>query len=223
MNQNYNIKRRKLILPEYGRHLQEMIDYLVSIKDRDLRNEQARVVVEIMGNINPVLRDAVDFKHKLWDHMFIMSDFKLDVDSPYPKPTMEAFDHKPNTLPYPSGKFFRKHYGKNISNMIAAIKNHPQAEEKTAIAATIAKYMRAKSYEFNQEYPNNDVICKDIREMSDNLIIIDESAFNNTRIDHKLPQTSNRQKRTFSQNPSKNNPRQTKQGGKIHFSKSSNK
>ena len=84
MEKNYNFERKKLMLPEYGRHIHQMVDYLCTIEDRTVRNEQAHVVVEVMGNINPVLRDAADFKHKLWDHLFIMSDFMLDVDSPYP-------------------------------------------------------------------------------------------------------------------------------------------
>ena len=87
MKKNYNYTRRKLYLPEYGRHIQEMIDSLMEIEDRHERNRQARAVIAVMGNLNPLLRDTADFTHKLWDHLFIMSDFQLDVDSPYPRPT----------------------------------------------------------------------------------------------------------------------------------------
>ena len=86
MDKNYNFERKKLMLPEYGRHVHQMVDYLKTIHDRDLRNQQARAVIEVMGNLNPILRESADFKHKLWDHLFIMSDFDLDVDSPYPIP-----------------------------------------------------------------------------------------------------------------------------------------
>ena len=87
MQKNYNYKRRKLFLPEYGRHIHEMVDSLMQIEDRRERNRQARAVIAVMGNLNPLLRDTADFTHKLWDHLFIMSDFKLDIDSPYPIPS----------------------------------------------------------------------------------------------------------------------------------------
>ena len=89
MNKNYNYLRRRLMIPEYGRHIQEMIDSLLEIEDREERTRQAKAVIAVMGNLNPLLRDTADFTHKLWDHLFIMSDFKLDVDSPYPRPTRE--------------------------------------------------------------------------------------------------------------------------------------
>ena len=84
MDKNYNYTRKKLLLPEYGRHIHEMIDFLQTIEDRELRNRQARIIIGVMGNLNPTLRDTADFTHKLWDHLFIMADFELDVDSPYP-------------------------------------------------------------------------------------------------------------------------------------------
>ena len=94
MKKNYNYTRRKLYLPEYGRHIQEMIDSLQLIEDRRERNRQARAVIAVMGNLNPLLRDTADFTHKLWDHLFIMSDFQLDVDSPYPQPTRQELSRR---------------------------------------------------------------------------------------------------------------------------------
>ena len=95
MQKNYNYKRRKLFLPEYGRHIHEMVDSLMQIEDRRERNRQARAVIAVMGNLNPLLRDTADFTHKLWDHLFIMSDFQLDVDSPYPQPSRQELTTVP--------------------------------------------------------------------------------------------------------------------------------
>ena len=100
MKKNYNYTRRKLYLPEYGRHIQEMIDSLQLIEDRRERNRQARAVIAVMGNLNPLLRDTADFTHKLWDHLFIMSDFQLDVDSPYPQPTRQELPIAPRRMAY---------------------------------------------------------------------------------------------------------------------------
>ena len=200
MDMYYNHEKKKLQLPEYGRHVQHMVDYLRTIDDRDLRNEQARVVIEVMGNINPLLRDTADFTHKLWDHLFIMADFQLDVDSPYPIPSRDMLYPKPDKLPYPDRKITRKHYGKNMQNMLKELKNIEDEGARNEIAVSIAKYMRAKSYEYNQEYPNNEIIIRDIRAMSDNATDIDENAINNLRIDYKQPQNNNRGKKNFSQN-----------------------
>ena len=112
MKKNYNYTRRKLYLPEYGRHIQEMIDSLQLIEDRRERNRQARAVIAVMGNLNPLLRDTADFTHKLWDHLFIMSDFQLDVDSPYPQPTRQELTIAPRRMAYSQGRIAFKHYGK---------------------------------------------------------------------------------------------------------------
>ena len=180
------------MLPEYGRHVHQMVEYLMSIHDRELRNQQAQAVIEVMGNLNPTLRDTADFKHKLWDHLFIMSDFKLDVDAPYPIPSPKILDVKPDRMEYPHGKITRKHYGKNIEHSLEALKTIDDEEAKTQIAGNIAKYMRAKSFEYNQEHPNNEVIMKDIRSMSDNMVTIDEVALNNLRNDYKQPRLNSR-------------------------------
>lgn len=198
MNKNYNFGRKKLVLPEYGRHIHQMVDYLMTIQDRELRNSQARVVIEVMGNINPTLRDTADFKHKLWDHLFIMSDFKLDVDSPFPTPTADMMYPQPDKLAYPKRKIARKQYGKNIVNMLAALKNETDEQAKTALTGNIARFMRAKSFEYNQEYPNNEVIMNDIRRMSDNMITIDEIAIGALKNDYKQPHNNSKNRKNFS-------------------------
>ena len=115
----YNTSLPKMIIPEYGRNIQKMIDFAMTVKDREERNRVARAIIDVMGQLNPHLRDVTDFKHKLWDHIFIISDFKLDVDSPYPLPTAETFQTKPDRVLYPSNDIRYKHYGKTVERIIA--------------------------------------------------------------------------------------------------------
>ncbi len=194
MEKNYNYERKKLRLPEYGRHIHQMVEYLMSIQDRDLRNSQARVVVDIMGNLNPILRDTADFAHKLWDHLFILSDFQLDVDSPYPRPRSDMLAPKPEKMAYPDKKIAFKQYGKNIEHMLMKLAEEKEDPATTMIAANIAKYMKAKSFEYNQEHPNNEVILNDIRKMTKDAIQLDENAINSLKNDYKqtLPGHKNR-------------------------------
>ena len=186
MRKNYNKSRRKLFLPEYGRHIQEMVDSLQEIEDRKERNRQARAVIAVMGNLFPMLRDTADFAHKLWDHLFIMSDFQLDVDSPYPRPTREELTIKPRQLTYSQGHISYKHYGKYVEQMIRSLSTPEISSEEVARTVdNLARYMRTKSYEYNHEHPNNEVIIKDIRRMSKGEIEIDEEAINNLRSNYK--------------------------------------
>ena len=185
MEKNYNYTRRKLYLPEYGRHIHEMVDQLMAIEDREERNRQARAVIDVMGNLQPTLRDTADFTHKLWDHLFIMSDFQLDVDSPYPRPTREDLMVTPRKMQYSQERIAFKHYGKYVARMFRKL---GEEQDKTKIDNTVdalARYMRSKSFEYNQEHPNNEVIIKDIKQMSENGIEIDEVALNNLRSDYK--------------------------------------
>ena len=194
MQKNYNYKRRKLFLPEYGRHIHEMVDSLMQIEDRRERNRQARAVIAVMGNLNPLLRDTADFTHKLWDHLFIMSDFQLDVDSPYPQPSRQELTTVPRRMPYSSGHIEYKHYGKYVERMIRRLADEKNPQVVSRTVDNLARYMRTKSYEYNQEHPNNEVIIKDIKKMSGNAIQIDEVALNNIRSDYKQPFMAHPQK-----------------------------
>ena len=117
---DYNTNRNKLILPEYGRNIQKMISHICTIEDRDERNKAARTIIGIMGNLNPHLRDVGDFKHKLWDHLAIISDFKLDIESPYEIPEPSKFQEKPNKIAYNQNRLKYKHYGKSVELMIGS-------------------------------------------------------------------------------------------------------
>ena len=193
MKKNYNYKRRKLFLPEYGRHIHEMVDSLMAIEDRHERNRQARAVIAVMGNLNPLLRDTADFTHKLWDHLFIMSDFQLDVDSPYPRPARQDLMVTPQPMRYSQSRIPYKHYGKYVGSMIRRISSEQNQADISQAIDGIARYMRAKSYEYNMEHPNNEVIVKDIKQMSGGSIVVDESALNNLRSDYKQHFTARQQ------------------------------
>lgn len=188
------IKDGSFFLPEYGRHIHEMVDSLMQIEDRRERNRQARAVIAVMGNLNPLLRDTADFTHKLWDHLFIMSDFQLDVDSPYPQPSRQELTTVPRRMPYSSGHIEYKHYGKYVERMIRRLADEKNPQVVSRTVDNLARYMRTKSYEYNQEHPNNEVIIKDIKKMSGNAIQIDEVALNNIRSDYKQPFMAHPQK-----------------------------
>ena len=200
MEKNYNYGRKKMFLPEYGRHIHEMVDYLSTIEDREQRNRQARAVIAVMANINPMLRDSADFDQKLWDHLFMMSDFKLDVDSPYPIPTRDALTPVPEKLSYPSKNISLKHYGKNIEKMILALKDITDNDAREETLGNIARYMRTKSYEYNQEHPNNDLIANDIRRMSRGTVEVGDELLGNIKNDYKPQHFPNRQKKNGQQN-----------------------
>lgn len=205
MKKNYNSTRKRLFLPEYGRHIHQMVDSLLLIEDRKERNRQAKAVIAVMGNLFPLLRDTSDFNHKLWDHLFIMSDFQLDVDSPYARPTRQDLAIAPRRLSYSQSRISHKHYGKYIERMIRSIDTSQPREKINLTVDSIARYMRTKSYEYNQEHPNNEVIIKDIRRMAKGEIHLDEEAINNLRNDYKQHSLQRSQKgKQHASNPQRN-------------------
>ena len=208
MRHNYNHTRRKLYLPEYGRHIHKMVDSLLTIEDRAERTRQAKAVIAVMGNLNPLLRDTADFTHKLWDHLFIISDFQLDVDSPYPLPSREELQPVPRRLKYPQSHIPYKHYGKYVGKILKSLIDCNNRDGVALTVDKIAKYMRAKSYEYNLEHPNNEVIIKDIKRLSDYGIDIDEQSLNNIRSDYKHNSSahSQRNKGRQQQTKGKNRP-----------------
>ena len=171
---DYNTQRTKLIMPEYGRHVQKMIDYVVKIEDKEKRNEQIRAVVTVMGILNPQLRDLSDFKHKLWDHVQIISDFEIDIDSPYPTPTKETFSTKPNPIPLDKTPLKAAHYGRNIQNMIDMISAREDDELRQNMVIVLAGYMRQQYIIWNKESVTEDLIFRDIKVLSDGKLSVPE-------------------------------------------------
>jgi|SRR6218665_301795 len=162
----YNTDQPRMIIPEYGRNIQKMIDFAITVADREERNKVARAIIDVMGQLNPHLRDVTDFKHKLWDHLFIISEFRLDVDSPYPKPTRETFQTKPELLKYPSNDIRYKHYGKIVEHIIVKAKEYPEGEERNELVNQIANLMKRSYLNWNRDSVNDEVILKQLDELS---------------------------------------------------------
>lgn len=170
----YNTKRKPLIIPEYGRHIHLMIDQIKEIKSREERNKMAKAVIGIMGNLNPHLRDVPDFQHKLWDQLFIMSDFKLDVDFPFEKPEEEVLKARPDRIAYPVSKQKYRFYGNNISEMIKVARGWDEGEMKDALVFTIANHMKKCFLNWNKDTVEDSLIFDHLKELSGDELKVNE-------------------------------------------------
>lgn len=171
---DYNTTRPKLILSEYGRNVQNMVDYICTLPSKEERNKHAKVVIDLMGFLNPHLRDVADFKHKLWDHLHLISDFKIDVDSSYPKPSIEALRFKPAPLAYPHQQIKRRHYGKTLEVMIAKAIAIDEAERKQEMVHGILNFMKNAYVLWNKDSVTEDIILNDLKELSNGQLSIAE-------------------------------------------------
>ena len=162
----YNTNRTKLLMPEYGRNIQMMVEYCKSILSKEERNEVAKTIVEFMGQRNPHLRDEENYKHKFWDHLYILADYDLDVDAPYPFPTKEELDQKPNRMNYPSFDNEYKFYGKSILQLIDRAIELEEGEEKEALIQVIANNMKKSYNVYNKEHVQDEVIFRHLKELS---------------------------------------------------------
>jgi len=195
-NLEYNSEREHLIIPEYGRHLQKLIEQATAIEDPIERNKAAKYIIQVMGSLNPHLRDVLDFQHKLWDQLFIMSDFKLDVNSPYPIPTREVLQLKPDVLNYPQNYPKYRFYGNNIKYMIDVANKWEDGEMKLALIKVIANHMKKSYLSWNKDTVKDDVIFEHLHELSGgkiNMLQSTESLLNtsdlmrtNKRISNKI-------------------------------------
>ncbi|HXD94215.1 MAG TPA: DUF4290 domain-containing protein [Bacteroidia bacterium] len=172
---NYNTQLPHLIISEYGRNVQSMVDHCCTIEARDERNRCARAIIQVMGQLNPHLRDIPDFTHKLWDHLFVISKFTLDVDSPYPKPSAETFVTKPKNVAYPKGKIKYRHYGKIIEDIIEKAKDFKEGEEKEVLKRTVATQLKKSYLNWNKDTVLDEVIFKHLAELSGGALKMDES------------------------------------------------
>ncbi len=170
----YNTERVKLSIPEYGRNVQKMVDYLKTIEDRQKRNEQARAIIKVMEILNPAVHLEEDFEHKLWDHLYIISGFDLDIDAPYPMPAPESLNTKPEMVPINSKPIKAVHYGRNIENIIDLIAEKEDGETKIAMIRQLAVYMRQQYLIWNKETVADETIFQDIERLSDYRIKIPE-------------------------------------------------
>lgn len=171
----YNSTRRHLIIPEYGRHLQKLIDQATAIENAEERNKAANYIIQVMGNLNPHLRDVPDFQHKLWDQLFIMSNFMLQVDSPYPIPSREVLQLKPGKLNYPQNFPKYRFYGNNIKYMINVANNWEASELKDGLIKVIANHMKKSYLSWNKDTVRDDVIFEHLLEISGGKIDLTKS------------------------------------------------
>jgi len=174
-NLEYNTVREDLIIPEYGRHIQKMINYASSRETKEERNKLANSIISVMGNLQPHLRDVADFQHKLWDQLFIMSDFKLDADSPFEKPSKEVLNAKPEPLSYPQNFPKYRFYGNNIKIMIDEAVKWDAGEMKEALVLTIANHMKKCFLNWNKDSVKDQVIFDHLYELSETKIDIRDS------------------------------------------------
>lgn len=168
----YNTTRPKLLLPEYGRNVQNMISHAMEIEDRDERNRAAQAIIEVMGQLNPHLRDVDDYRHKLWAHLFIMSDFKLDVDSPYEIPKRESLEEKPNIMPYPKSRIRYGHYGQYTQKILELAKEMSNEDERKYLTSSMGNFMKKQFLTHNNTAVENHVIADQLTELSGGVLKI---------------------------------------------------
>ena len=170
----YNTERVTLHIPEYGRNVQKMVAYLKTIEDRQKRNEQAKAIIKVMEILNPAVHLQENYEQKLWDHLFIIADFDLDVDAPYLMPEKESLNTRPEPVPIEKKPIKASHYGRNIENIIDLIAQKEDGEQKTAMIRTLAVYMRQQYLIWNKDTVSDETIFQDIERLSDNRIKVPE-------------------------------------------------
>ena len=170
----YNTERVRLYIPEYGRNVQKMVEYLKTIEDREKRNQQAKAVIKVMEIINPAVKLLDNYEHKLWDHLHIISGFSLDVDSPYPVPAPESLNERPQPVLIEKRPVKATHYGRNIESIIDLIASMEDGDGKTEMIRSLAIYMRQQYLIWNKDSVSDATIFQDIERLSDNRIQIPE-------------------------------------------------
>ena len=170
----YNTERVKLWMPEYGRNVQKMVDYLKSIEDREKRNDQAKAIVKVMEILNPQVHVQENWEQKLWDHLHIISGFDLDIDSPYPAPFADYLYERPAVVPLVKKPIKANHYGRNIENIIDLIAEQEDGDVKTSMIRSLAIYMRQQYLIWNKDTVADETIFQDIEKLSDYRIKVPE-------------------------------------------------
>ncbi|HJY23230.1 MAG TPA: DUF4290 domain-containing protein [Hanamia sp.] len=183
-NMEYNTTRNHLTIKEYGRHIQKMVEYVLTIEDREKRQKNAYALIELMGFLNPHLKNVEDFRHKLWDHLFLISDFKLDVDSPYPVPTKEILRAKPDKLSYPKRHPKYNHLGKNIEIVIDKALHEEDAEKRQGFANAIAYYMKLTYSNWHKELVHDDNIQSELSSITQGELEFNSRPFIKHRMDN---------------------------------------
>jgi Domain of unknown function (DUF4290) len=176
MEMQYNTAQPRLIISEYGRHVQDMALHLLTIKDRKERNKASEAVIQTMTQVHPYSKDSEELRRKLWDHLHLITGFKLDVDSPYEKPLPEAFEIKPERLKYPATNIRHKHYGKIVDEMIKKAAAMKDNDERDALIASIANLMKKAFMTWNKCTVDDNTIIKDLKEISKGKLILKDAS-----------------------------------------------
>lgn len=214
-NLDYNSTREKLIMPEYGRTIQDMVRYALTIEDRSERTRCAKTIVNIMSNMFPQQKDVADYKHKIWDHLAIISEFKLDVDSPYPMPERERLERRPDVVPYDNHRIRLKHYGHIIEDMIEKAVEAEDPVYKRKLVEAIANYMKNSLLAWNKDFATDERLFNDIRMLSGGRLEINEgdgiktAAYHRDNLMHAQPNRNYKRN-----NGRKNNKQNGKQNNK---------
>lgn len=200
-------------MPEYGRIIQQLVERCKELPTKEERNEMAMAIIDFMGQRNPQLRDEENYKHKLWDHLFILANYDLDVDSPYPFPTMEELAEKPKRMEYPKLQGDFKFYGKSILQLIEKAIELEPGDEKEALIEVIANNMKKSYNVYNKEHVTDDVIFRHLKELSENRLDL-------TGIDSleksKIYYTSNNNNRNNNNNNNRNNKNNNQPNKRRH-------
>lgn len=171
----YNTTRNKLIIPEYGRNVQKMVEFALTLTDKNERTRFSHLIVSVMGQINPQGSSSGDHLHKLWDHLYYISDFKLDVDSPYSPPEPQVIHGNPSIVEYSTNKIEYRHYGKNISRIIQKAIEFEEGPEKEELIRIIATHMKKSYLTWNRESVNDQLIIDHLKELSDGKLVLADS------------------------------------------------
>lgn len=196
----YNTARTKMLMPEYGRNVQKMVEYIMTVEDRAQRLKNAEAVIELMGTLNPHLKTIEDYKHKLWDHLYQMTDFKLDVDAPYPAPTPESIHRKPERLPYPQAKLPNRHLGKNLNSLLAKALAEKDPEKKQGFTQAIGYYMKLAYTNWHKEPVHDDMIKNELAELTEGELQYETGGYRvhfDTRSNFKQRNNNNNNNRNY--------------------------
>lgn len=170
----YNTSRDHLMIREYGRHVQNLIAYAKQIEDKEQRQEMVEGIIQLMGLLNPHLKNVADYRHKLWDHLFLIGGFDLDVDSPYERPSPEIAIPQPGHVPYPSNKIKYKHYGKNLESMITKAREYADMEKRNGLTEVIVNFMKMAYKNWSNDEVSDETIATDLKALSKGTLNIEE-------------------------------------------------
>lgn len=202
----YNTTRDKLLIPEYGRNVQKMVTYMMAIPERDKRTRYAEMIIDLMATLNPGLKIMEDYKHKLWDHLYVISDFKLDVDSPFPAPSREEMFRKPDPLPYPQTKVKVRHFGKNLNSLIERTLAETDEDKRKNLTQLIGYYMKLSYINWHREPVHDDMIKNELSVLTEGKLQYEQGGYR-VYFDNRQNFESNKN------NKNRNNGNRNKGGG----------